>query len=274
MNTQVILITGATSGIGKATAKALLKKRHTVYVSGRNIDDLDELVELGGKALELDVTQSESIQKAIKTITDEQNGVIDVLVNNAGYGLFGAVEDISLQDARAQFDVNLFGLAAVTKEVLPYMRSKKAGTIINISSMAGKMYTPLGAWYHASKHALEGWSDCLRIELKQFGIKVVVIEPGIIKTNFGKTAGKSMVQRAGDGPYKSYTEKVAAGLKQMYGSNTGTPASEIGTLIATIVSSKKTKTRYVKGVLAKPSIFIRKWCGDRFFDWLLAKQLQ
>lgn len=132
-----------------------------------------------------------------------------MLVNNAGFGCYGAVEDTPINDARYQFEVNLFGLARLTQLLLPKMREKGAGKIINMSSMGGKMYTPLGAWYHASKHALEGWSDCLRLELAQFGIDVVIIEPGAIKTEFGDVMAAPMLERSGSGAYSAIAQKMA-----------------------------------------------------------------
>ena len=169
---KVIIVTGASSGIGKATALQLIKERHIVYGAARRVEKMQDLVSDGGKFIAMDVTNHNQVHSQIgKIIADE--GKIDVLINNAGYAVYGPVEEINYEQAKRQFDVNLFGLAEVTKAVLPTMREHKSGTIINISSVGGKIYTPLGAWYHATKHALEGWSDCLRLELKQFGIDVV-----------------------------------------------------------------------------------------------------
>ncbi|MFO0398801.1 MAG: oxidoreductase, partial [Sphingobacteriia bacterium] len=179
MKKQIVFITGASSGIGKETALKLLQEGHTVYGAARRIDKMQALTDAGGYALQMDILQAQQVQAAVDKII-EAEGRIDVLINNAGYAVFGAVEDVSAEDTRRQFDVNLFGLAEVTKQVLPHMRRQKSGRILNISSMGGKLYSPLGAWYHATKHALEGWSDCLRLETKQFGIDVVIIEPGII----------------------------------------------------------------------------------------------
>jgi NADP-dependent 3-hydroxy acid dehydrogenase YdfG len=159
---KVILVTGASSGIGKATAQQLIKEGHIVYGAARRIEKMKDLEESGGHAIQMDVIKEQEVKACADRIIKEQ-GRIDVLVNNAGYAVYGPVENVDLEDARRQFEVNIFGLAAITKEVLPYMREAKSGTIINISSIGGKIYTPLGAWYHATKHALEGWSDCLRI---------------------------------------------------------------------------------------------------------------
>ncbi|MEO0333342.1 MAG: oxidoreductase [Bacteroidota bacterium] len=181
---KVILVTGASSGIGKATALQLLSAGHTVYGLARRVENMQDLVKAGGKALPMDVTQHAQVKAVIQDIIQKEKR-IDVLINNAGYAVYGAIEDVSYEDAKRQFEVNLFGLAEVTKAVLPAMRNQKSGTIINVSSVGGKIFTPLGAWYHATKHALEGWSDCLRLELRSFGIDVVVIQPGAIKTEFG-----------------------------------------------------------------------------------------
>ncbi|MCL4113180.1 UNVERIFIED_CONTAM: hypothetical protein GTU68_051197 [Idotea baltica] len=178
---KVILVTGASSGIGKATALKLIKEGHTVYGAARRLNKMKELETAGGHAVALDVMDHERVKEVVKQILD-QEGRIDVLVNNAGYALWGPVEEVGYEAAKRQFEVNIFGLAEVTKAVLPGMRAQKSGRIINVSSVGGKIYSPLGAWYHATKHALEGWSDCLRLELKQFGIDVVIIQPGAIAT--------------------------------------------------------------------------------------------
>ena len=179
-------ITGASSGLGKEIALRLLEEGYTVYGAARRVEQMQDLAERGASVLQLDITQEDTLGAAISRVIVESGG-IDVLVNNAGFGLYGAVEDTSLADARYQFEVNLFGLARLTQLVLPHMRDRGSGRILNMSSMGGKIYTPLGAWYHASKHALEGWSDCLRLEVAPFGIDVVVIEPGVIRTAFGDT---------------------------------------------------------------------------------------
>jgi short-subunit dehydrogenase len=180
---KVILITGASSGMGKVTAEELIKEGNTVYCAARSVEKMKDLENLGGKILEMDVSDDQSLEAGVDKIISAE-GKIDVLWNNAGFGLYGPVEEISIEKAKYQFDVNLFGLAKITQKVLPHMRDQRGGLIINTSSMGGKIYTPLGAWYHATKHAVEGFSDCLRLELKEFGINVVVLEPGLIDTGF------------------------------------------------------------------------------------------
>ena len=154
---KIILITGASSGIGKDTALQLIKEGHIVYGAARRIEKMQDLVAAGGKAIKMDVTREEDVKATVQQVLKEQ-GKIDVLFNNAGYGLFGAVELITIEEARRQFDVNIFGLARMTKEVIPLMREQGKGTIINMSSVGGKVYSPFGAWYHGTKHALEGLS--------------------------------------------------------------------------------------------------------------------
>jgi len=270
---KIILITGASSGIGKTTALDLLKEGHIVYGAARRVDKMQDIVKAGGFSLELDVTKEEQIQNAIKTIISA-HGRIDVLINNAGFGMYGAMEDTSLDDARYQFEVNVFGLARVTQLVLPHMRAEKSGRIINVSSMAGKVYMPFGAWYHGTKHCIEGWSDCLRVELKQFGIDVVIIEPGIIETEFDDVMLEPMLQRSGNGPYSDMAHKIAEATKKNYTPGNASPTSVISNLIVKAIKAKRPRTRYAAGKLAKPIMFIRKYFGDRIMDKALKAQMK
>jgi NAD(P)-dependent dehydrogenase (short-subunit alcohol dehydrogenase family) len=271
---KVILITGASSGIGKDAALRLIKEGHTVYGAARRVDRMQDLVSAGGHAMALDVTNEEQIVQAVAQVIQEQ-GKIDVLWNNAGYGLYGAVEDIKIEDARRQFEVNLFGLARITQEVLPHMREQKSGTIINTSSMGGKMYTPLGAWYHATKHALEGWSDCLRLELKDFNIDVVVLEPGAIATEFGDVLYEPMLKASGKGPYQQLAHTIANAVKESYSKpNAASPPSVISNTISKIVTSSKPNTRYRVGKWAKPMVWIRTYLGDKTFDKVVMSQVK
>jgi len=271
---KTILITGASSGMGKHAALQLIAEGNIVYGAARRVELMKELVVAGGHAIKLDITDENQIIDGVKQIIKEQ-GKIDVLVNNAGYGLYGAVEDISMEDARRQFDVNIFGLARITQEVLPHMRKQKSGRIINISSMGGKIYTPLGAWYHATKHALEGWSDCLRLELKQFNIDVVIIEPGAIKTEFGDVMSEPLLKNSGEGPYKKMAHIMSKATAETY-SEKGKPSppSVISNLISKAITAKKPKTRYAAGKMAKPLMWIRKYLGDRIFDMALMSQVK
>ena len=268
MNKKVALITGASSGIGESAAILLHKQGFKVYGAARRVDKMKSLEEKGISVIALDVTDEESTINCVNTII-EKEGSIDVLVNNAGYGSYGAVEDVPMEEARRQFDVNIFGLARLTQLVLPKMREHRFGKIVNISSMGGKVYTPFGAWYHATKHALEGWSDCLRLEVKEFGIDVVVVEPGGIKTPWGQIAADNLKKTSGNGAYAEKANKTAKATAEMYASNRLSEPEVIGKVILKAVTTRKPKTRYAKGFMAKPAMFMRKWFGDRFFDRMI-----
>ena len=207
MSTPVALVTGGSSGIGESTARALLAQGFTVYAVARRVDKMAGLASEGVHTFAMDVTDDASMVAGIDRIVEEQ-GRIDVLVNNAGYGSYGAVEDVPIDEARRQFEVNVFGLARLVQLVTPHMRAQKSGRIINISSIGGKFYEPFGAWYHATKFAVEGFSDSLRMELRPFGIKVVLIEPGPIRTEWNEIARNSLLERSGSGPYAEWARKA------------------------------------------------------------------
>jgi NAD(P)-dependent dehydrogenase (short-subunit alcohol dehydrogenase family) len=270
---KVVLVTGASSGMGKDVALRLLEQGYIVYGAARRVEKMGILVQNGGHAIPMDITREDEIEAAVKRIEKEQ-GRLDVLINNAGYAVWGAVETVSIEDARRQFDVNIFGLASLTKKVIPLMRKQNTGKIINLSSMGGRVYTPLGAWYHATKHALEGWSDCLRIELKQFGIDVVIIEPGAIITEFGDVMMKPALKRAKGTAYESVTKQLLDTTQELYDKGKGSPASVISNLIIKAIKSKKPKARYVGGLYAKPMLFIRRWFGDAIYEKAIMSQLK
>lgn len=271
-NKKVALVTGASSGIGKATAKKLLDDGLIVYVAARRIEKMQDLEEFGATAIQMDITVEEDIQNVVSTIKENHGGV-DVLVNNAGYAIYGAVEDTPIEDARHQFEVNIFGLARLTQLILPHMREQRAGKIINVSSMGGKIYTPLGAWYHATKHALEGWSDCLRLEVAQFGIDVIIIEPGIIETEFGDVMSGPMMKRSGNTAYAELAKAVRKSAAESYEKGGGSPPTVVADAISKAVSSNKPKTRYAMGKLAKPMLFMRKYLSDKLFDKAVMSQV-
>lgn len=258
--------------MGKETAKRLLQEGLVVYVAARRLDQMNDLRMLGAIPLKMDITVEEDVVAAVKQIQSGHGG-IDVLVNNAGFGMFGSMEESTIDDARYQFEVNLFGMARLTQLALPAMRKKGAGTIINISSIGGKIYTPLGSWYHATKHAVEGWSDCLRIELAPFGIHVVIIEPGVIATEWGNVMLDPMLKRSSHGPYKAFAQAVATAIRSSYGKDgSASPPSVVADAILQAVRARRPKTRYVMGKLAKPLMFIRKYFGDRIFDMAIMSQ--
>ena len=270
---KVILITGASSGIGKDTALSLIKENHVVYGVARRLEMMKDIVQAGGHAIKMDILKERNIDDVVNQIIKEQSRV-DVLINNAGYGLWGAVETISIDEAKRQFDVNIFGLAYLTKKIIPFMREQKSGKIINMSSMGGKVYTPFGAWYHATKYALEGWSDCLRIELKSFGIDVILIEPGVIKTEFQDVMMDSTVERSIGTPYEKKLKALEKATKEMYARGIGSPPSTITKLIIKAINSHNPKRRYVGGLFAKPMLFIKKWFGDKMYEKAIMSQIK
>lgn len=270
-NKKVILVTGASSGMGKVTALDLIKVGYTVYAAARSVDKMQDLAEAGGHVIEMDISKESDAASAVERVLAEQ-GRIDVIWNNAGYGLYGPVEQIELDKARYQFEVNLFGLAAITQAVLPKMREQRSGLIINTSSMGGKIYTPLGAWYHATKHALEGWSDCLRIELKEFGINVVVLEPGLIDTGFYAGVQYHFDQDFVKGPYKRIVKALLNSGES--GTMKGSDPSVISKTVQKIIRARKPNTRYLVGRMAKPLVGIRNLFGDRVYDKLILSQVK
>jgi short-subunit dehydrogenase len=268
-NKQVVLITGASSGMGKETAKTLLREGYTVYAAARRVEKMEGLRELGGVPLKMDITKEEDVVAVVEQIKEAHGGV-DILINNAGYGQYGPMEDTPLDNARYQFEVNLFGLARLTQLVLPYMREKRAGKIINISSMGGKIYTPLGSWYHATKHALEGWSDCLRFEVSPFGIDVIIIEPGLIDTEFARVVATTLPADSMSGPYGNIVSAMASQSDSSNGNGfSASPPSVIANTISRAIGASRPRTRYAVGAMARPLILMRRWLGDRGFDRVL-----
>ena len=270
MSAKVALVTGGSSGIGEATAVKLHELGYTTYAAARRVQRMEHLAEAGIHTLAMDVTDEESVQASVKHILDEA-GRIDVLVNAAGYGSYGAIENVPLPEARDQFEVNVFGAARLTQLVLPHMRDQRSGTIINITSMGGKIYTPLGAWYHATKHALEALSDCLRMEVKPFGIDVVVIEPGGIRTEWPAIAADKVRAVSGAGPYAPQANAVADSLVSESTQRRSSPPELIGETIGKAVTTDRPRTRYAVGYGAKPMIFLHDVLPDRAFDAFISR---
>jgi NAD(P)-dependent dehydrogenase (short-subunit alcohol dehydrogenase family) len=269
---KVVLITGASSGIGKEAARTLKKAGSVVYGVARRSEMMKDLESDGIRVLQLDLTDEDSVEACVKSII-EREGRIDILVNNAGYGSYGAIEDIPISEARRQFEVNLFGLARLTQAVLPSMRAKRFGRIVNISSIAGKIYTPFGGWYHATKFALEGFSDCLRLEVEPFGINVVVVEPGGIKTEWGTIAAEHLRKTSGSGAYAEAANKAANSMRRRYQGDRLSPPSLIADVILEAVVARKPRTRYAVGFGAKPMLIMRRWLSDRMFDQLIKRAM-
>lgn len=267
-NQPVAIVTGGSSGIGEATVRRLLSAGYRVFPAARRIERMDGLKSAGAHPVRLDITDDASIVALANTVRAEC-GRIDVLVNNAGYGSYGAVEDVPLDEARRQFEVNLFGLARLTQLVLPVMRDQKSGTIINITSIGGKIYMPLGAWYHATKHALEGWSDSLRIETAGFGIKVVIVEPGAIKTEWSDIADRSAQTYSGGTAYGEIVRRYSAVIQQSYESGSASDPDVVALTIMKALRAGRPKTRYATGNRARQLLFLRRLLSDRAFDTLI-----
>ena len=267
---KVAIVTGASSGIGEATARQLIEDGFVVYGAARRVERMNELEKLGVRALALDVTDDQSIEAAVNEVV-ARSGRVDVLVNNAGYGSYGAVEDVPLAEARRQFDVNVFGAIAFTQRILPLMRKQKSGTIVNISSMGGRIYTPMGAWYHGTKFAIEGISDSLRLEVEPFGIDVVLIEPGGISTEWSGIAAQKLQETSSGGAYATQSNAVAAALTSETNRKRESSPEVVAKAISKAVKARKPKTRYAVGFAAKPLIFFHTILPNRMFDRLIRR---
>ena len=271
MNDKVAIVTGASSGIGEATARRLHEMGYTVYAAARRVDRMAPLAEAGVRTVGVDVTDEASLVGFVDRVIAE-SGRIDVLVNNAGYGSYGAVEEVPLDAARRQFDVNVFGLARLSQLVLPHMRRQRAGRIINISSIGGKIYEPLGGWYHATKFAVEGLSDSMRLELAPLGIQVVVIEPGAIATEWSGIAGQHLLAVSGQGAYAEQANRMATFLTAEP-EGQASPPSVIANAVAKAATARRARTRYAVGRGAKPILAARRILPDRAFDRLMLSTL-
>ncbi|MDE2662400.1 MAG: oxidoreductase [Gemmatimonadota bacterium] len=267
---KVMLVTGASAGIGREAAILLARKGHTVYAGARRRDRLQALAEHGIAPVEMDVTKEGDNERAVRRIIEDE-GRIDVLINNAGFGLYGPVEDIPLDDARYQFEVNLFGLAHLTQLVLPHMRAQRTGRIINVSSVVGKIFVPFGAWYVATKHALEGWSDCLRLETAPFNIQVVLVEPGAIKTEFFDVTRARLNEYYDGTAYKAQFEPFFRMFDDPKARDRSTAALVLAEVLLEAATTPNPRRRYVKGSMAWPALFIRKWLGDGPYEFLLRR---
>jgi NAD(P)-dependent dehydrogenase (short-subunit alcohol dehydrogenase family) len=267
---KIALVTGASAGIGEATARALLAAGYKVFAGARRLDRMAGLASLGATLLKLDLTDDASIVAAVEAIKTGA-GRLDVLVNNAGYGSYGALEDVPLDEARRQFDVNVFGLARLCQLALPIMRAQKSGQIVNVTSIGGKIWEPLGSWYHATKFAVEGLSDCLRVEVERFGIDVIVIEPGAIRTEWAGIAREGLLQVSGNGAYAEQTKHHARLLAAADTSNLASPPTVVAKTIVRAVSARRPKTRYATGGGARTILLLRKILPDRTFDRLILR---
>jgi len=249
--------------MGRETALALKAKGVTVYAAARR--PMPELEDRGIHTLHLDVTDEDSIGAGVNAILNAE-GRIDILVNNAGYGSYGTIEDVPPAEARRQFDVNVFGAMRLTQLVLPQMIDRGRGRIVNISSMGGKFAMALGGWYHATKYALEALSDALREEVGPFGVDVVLIEPGLIHTNWPVIAAKNLRETSGLGKYAVIAQNFAAAL-DFAGQGLATDPAVLGRTIAHAALAKRPRTRYRKGMGALPMTVLLPLIPDRIFDF-------
>jgi NAD(P)-dependent dehydrogenase (short-subunit alcohol dehydrogenase family) len=268
MTVKVALVTGASSGIGDATARRLAQLGYTVYAVARRADRMAALKERGIRTEPADVTDDATLVALVDKIISE-TGRIDVLVNNAGYGSYGALEDVPIAEARRQFDVNVFGLARLIQLVLPHMRAQRDGYIVNISSIGGKIWEPLGSWYHAAKFAVEGLSDSLRAEVAQFGIKVIVIEPGAIRTEWAAISADNLDAASAGTPYRDQARFVSGTLRATEKSRLTSGPAVVADAIGKAVQNPRPRTRYAVGGGARSILFAQRVLTDRGFDRLI-----
>ncbi len=272
---KAVLVTGCSSGIGRATAARLAAGGWTVYATARRLESIADLEQRGCRLLALDVTDDESMQAAVATV-EQAEGAVGALVNNAGYSQSGAIEEVGLDDVRRQFETNVFGLVRMCQLVLPMMRSQRSGRIVNLSSMGGRFTFPGGGFYHATKHAVEAISDALRFEVQSFGVDVAVIEPGLIRTAFGETAAGSVSEAtSADGAYAVFNAAVAKSTKGVYEgplSRLGGGPDSVARAIEKAISAKRPRTRYRVTPSARMLIAQRRLLPDRMWDALMRTQ--
>ncbi len=262
---KTALVTGASSGIGEATALHLAELGYTVYAAARRVERMSDLADRGIRTRSVDVTDDPSMMALVEMVIAD-TGRIDVLVNNAGYGSYGALEDMPIEEGRRQFEVNVFGLARLTQLVLPQMRAQRDGYVVNVSSMGGRIWEPLGSWYHASKFAIEGLSDSLRVEVAEFGIKVVIIEPGSIRSEWSGIAADQLEATSANTPYARQAKVVGAVLRGVDHSQMASGPEVVAEAIAKAVQSPKPRTRYVVGGGARAILLAERILPDRGFD--------
>ena len=265
--TKVILVTGASSGIGFDAAEAFAQQGHRVYAAARRVERMEPLKECGVVPLQMDVTDETSMEAGVRTVLAAE-GRIDVLVNNAGYGYFGAIENVSMEEARRQLEVNVFGLARLCQLVLPSMRERGSGRIVNTASVAGKTVLYFGGWYHVSKYSVEALSDALRMELKPFGIDVSMIEPGGIRTDWGIIAADHLAESSKGTPYEAEGLREAETMRKAYSMRLLSKPSVVARAISKAVNSRRPRARYRVGFGAHTLVFLHTLLPARWWDSL------
>jgi NADP-dependent 3-hydroxy acid dehydrogenase YdfG len=281
---KAVLITGCSSGIGEATARRLAGHGWSVYASARRLESIEHLTAEGCELLQLDVCDERSMREAVETV-EREHGAVGVLINNAGYSQGGPIEQVPLEAVRRQFETNVFGLIALTQLVLPAMRKQHWGKVVNIGSMGGKLTLPGGGLYHATKHSLEAISDALRFEVRGFGVDVVLIEPGLIVTEFGKTAvatvneadaGAGIEHDNGEDPYKKFNTKLAAMTAGVYEGpmrHLGGGPDVVAKAIEKAISRRRSPSRMLLTPSARLTVLQRKLLPDRLWDAMLRTQM-
>jgi NAD(P)-dependent dehydrogenase (short-subunit alcohol dehydrogenase family) len=272
---RAVLITGCSTGIGRATAEHLAARGWPVYATARRLDAVRDLASRGCTTLALDVCDEGSMRAAVEVV-ERAEGAVGVLVNNAGYGQEGPLEEVPMAEVRRQFETNVFGLVRLSQLVLPGMRRQRWGRIVNMSSMGGRLTLPGGGAYHATKYAVEALSDALRFEVRGFGVDVIVVEPGPIKTRFGDTAVAS-VRRLNDqaSPYAAFNAVLAQKIREAYEGPMGRFAADpdaVARVIEHAISASRPRTRYPVTVAARVLMGLRRWLPDRAFDGFLRTQ--
>ncbi|KQZ90083.1 short-chain dehydrogenase [Phycicoccus sp. Root563] len=273
--TGAVLVTGCSSGIGAATADLLVKAGHTVYATARRTDTLAGLEAAGARVLPLDVTSEDSMSEAVRTV-EAEHGRVGVLVNNAGYGEYGTIEETDLDRVRMMFETNVFGLSRLTQLVLPAMREVRAGRIVNIGSMGGRFTWPVGGYYHATKYAVEAITDALRNEVRPFGIHVSLVEPGLIRTRFEETALTSDAATVDDdSPYAALLTASAKATASGYANpRLATGPETVARAVLKAVESSSPRSRYVITPAARAMIAARTLGGDRVWDGIVRQQFK
>jgi NAD(P)-dependent dehydrogenase (short-subunit alcohol dehydrogenase family) len=275
VTSRAVLITGCSTGIGRATAERLVAKGWPVYATARRLESIKDLADAGCKTLALDVCDEDSMSAAVAEV-EAQDGAVFALVNNAGYGQEGAVEEVSMDDVRRQFETNVFGLSRLTQLVLPGMRRQGAGRIVNVSSMGGKVSLPGGGYYHATKHAVEALSDVLRFEVRPFGVRVSVVEPGTIKTKFGDTATNSVEHLQNpESPYAAFNQVLVQRINDAYEGKLArfaAPPDAVAKVIEKAITARRPRTRYRVTLAARVMLATRKVTPDRAWDVILRTQ--
>jgi NADP-dependent 3-hydroxy acid dehydrogenase YdfG len=271
---RAVLITGCSTGIGRSTAEHLASKGWTVYATARRPESIAELEGAGCRTLALDVTDEESMRAAVAAVEDAE-GAVGVLVNNAGYSQSGAVEEVAMDQVRRQFETNVFGLLRMSQLVLPGMRRQGFGKIVNVSSMGGRLVFPGGGIYHGTKFAVEAISDAMRWEVRGFDVDVVLVEPGLIRTEFGDTAAHSVAEGTpGDGPYAAFNAEVAAKTLGAYEGRMAVGPEAVAKTIERAISRKRSRTRYPVTVGARALLVQRRLMTDRLWDAMMRTQFK